>query len=154
MMNTNFGENWDRRFLQMAGFVSTWSKDPSTKCGAVVVNSHRRMIGAGYNGFPVNVADSAERLNDRDLKMDMVVHAEPNALMGVRLGEAHALYVTRKPCAQCASLIASHRIRYVVYCRHQEFEDRWSRSLKVTDMIFSESGTVLIGWKPEWLDGE
>ena len=29
-------EKWDRRFMEMAQMVSTWSKDPSSKIGAVV----------------------------------------------------------------------------------------------------------------------
>lgn len=30
-------DKWDQRFLELAKVVSTWSKDPSTKTGAVIV---------------------------------------------------------------------------------------------------------------------
>ena len=44
-------EEWDYRFLDMASLISTWSKDPSTKVGAVVVDDDRRIVSLGYNGF-------------------------------------------------------------------------------------------------------
>ena len=34
MKNT---EKWDKRFLEIAHQVATWSKDPSTKVGAIIV---------------------------------------------------------------------------------------------------------------------
>ena len=36
-------EEWEYRFLDMASLISTWSKDPSTKVGAVVVDEDRRI---------------------------------------------------------------------------------------------------------------
>lgn len=33
-----FNEKWNRRFVELAKNVSTWSKDPSTKVGAVIVD--------------------------------------------------------------------------------------------------------------------
>ena len=29
---------WSHRFLDMAALVASWSKDPSTKCGAVITD--------------------------------------------------------------------------------------------------------------------
>lgn len=66
-------EKWDRRFLELAKQVSTWSKDPSTKVGAVLVNEDKHVVGMGFNGFPVGVADTEERLNNRELKYKMIV---------------------------------------------------------------------------------
>ncbi len=48
MINTK----WDKRFLKLAREISTWSKDPSSKIGAVIVNDERRILATGYNGFP------------------------------------------------------------------------------------------------------
>ena len=42
---------WDERFSRIAYEVATWSKDPGTKVGAVLVLD-RRIIATGYNGFP------------------------------------------------------------------------------------------------------
>src|ERR1051326_2813900 len=54
-------EKWDRRFLELAKHVSSWSKDPSTKVGAVIVDANRRVVATGYNGFPRGVEDTPER---------------------------------------------------------------------------------------------
>jgi dCMP deaminase len=55
---------WDVRFLEMAKLVSTWSKDPSTQVGAVLVDPCHRVVSLGFNGFPRAIADDA-RLRDR-----------------------------------------------------------------------------------------
>jgi dCMP deaminase len=57
-------EKWDRRFLNLAAHISTWSKDPSTKVGAVLVNELQQVVGMGYNGFARGVVDTDERLNN------------------------------------------------------------------------------------------
>jgi dCMP deaminase len=66
--------------LGMAVHVAKLSKDPSTKVGAVILDSKRRIVSGGYNGFPRGVEDSDERLNNRETKLRMTIHAERNAL--------------------------------------------------------------------------
>ena len=51
-------KKWNMRFLEMAKMVGSWSKDPSTQVGAVIVDDDRRVISLGYNGFPKGVADN------------------------------------------------------------------------------------------------
>lgn len=72
--------SWDDRFLELATVISSWSKDPSTQVGAVIVDDDNRVISIGYNGFPKGIKDD-HRLSNRDLKYEMVVHAEANALL-------------------------------------------------------------------------
>src|SRR6056300_1257995 len=72
---------WDKRFMDMAQMISTWSKDPSSKIGAVAVNDEKRILATGYNGFPRGIADTEERLNNRDEKYPRIIHAEMNVLM-------------------------------------------------------------------------
>jgi dCMP deaminase len=67
-------EKWDCRFLEMAELVGSWSKDPSTKVGAVIVDKDRRIVSTGYNGFPQGIADRSELLNDREKKYKLIVH--------------------------------------------------------------------------------
>ena len=72
---------WDLRFLELAKLVSTWSKDPSTKVGAVIIDDNRRVVSVGYNGFPKGVRDSEHRLGNREVKYNYMVHAERNAML-------------------------------------------------------------------------
>jgi len=37
-------EKWDKRFLDLAEFVALWSKDPSTKCGSVIVDDNKTTV--------------------------------------------------------------------------------------------------------------
>ncbi len=62
---------WDTRFCEMAKFVSEWSKDPNAKVGAVVFSKRGGDVSVGYNGFPMGVEDSAERLQDQDMKLEL-----------------------------------------------------------------------------------
>ncbi len=96
-------DKWDDRFLNLAKFVAEWSKDPSTKVGAVIVRPDRTVASVGYNGFPRGVLDHVDRYSDRDTKYAMVVHAENNALINARQSlEGCTLYVTPlPPCTQC-----------------------------------------------------
>ena len=57
---------WYLRYLSLAKEVATWSKDPNTQVGAVVVGSKGQILSQGYNGFPRGIKDSNRRLNDRD----------------------------------------------------------------------------------------
>jgi dCMP deaminase len=107
--------NWDNRFLDMAKLVSTWSKDPSTKVGAVIVDPSNRLISVGYNGFPKGVTDN-ERLLDRDKKYDIIVHAEVNAILfSNKTLDGCTMYTWPfQPCPRCAGLIIQSGIRRVV----------------------------------------
>ena len=74
-------EKWDQRFCDLAKYVSDWSKDPNAKVGAVVFSKRGGDIAIGYNGFPMGVEDTVDRLDDQEVKLELVVHAEQNALI-------------------------------------------------------------------------
>ena len=60
-------DKWDQRWLDIAGQVSSWSKDPSTKIGAIAVKD-KRLVATGYNGFPRGIEDTEDRWNNREEK--------------------------------------------------------------------------------------
>jgi dCMP deaminase len=108
-------KKWDYRFLELAESVSKWSKDPSTKVGSVIVDSKRRVIGLGYNGFPRGVKDSEDRYNDRETKLLFVSHAERNALDNAPGSvEGATLYATMFPCNECCKSIIQKGITRIV----------------------------------------
>lgn len=135
---------WNRRFLELASFISNWSKDPSTKVGAVIVDQNRRIISTGYNGFPIGVSDDFERLENREFKYKAILHAEENAIMFAKRDLSNcSLYVSSlPPCSHCASLIIQSGIKNV-YTWDQEIPDRWIGSISVTEVMFRESGVRL-----------
>ena len=52
----------DKRYLMLAKEVSTWSKDPSSQVGVVVVGDKGQVLSQGFNGFPRGIDDTIERL--------------------------------------------------------------------------------------------
>lgn len=107
--------DWNKRFMDLAEHVAGWSKDPSTKVGAVIVNDMKQVLSMGYNGFPRGVHDCSERYNDRATKLKFVAHAERNALDNAYVNvEGATLYSTLFPCNDCAKGIIQRGIRQVV----------------------------------------
>lgn len=114
---------WSRRFLTLARTIASWSKDPSTKVGAVAVGDGRQILCEGYNGLPRGVGDNSDRM-ERPAKYLWTVHAEANlvahaAAHGVSLRGA-TVYVTHNPCAQCAALLIQAGIKRVIVDRAGE----------------------------------
>jgi dCMP deaminase len=133
---------WDRRFCRLAKFVSKWSKDPNAKVGAVVFSKPGGDITIGYNGFPMGVEDLAERLEDKAKKLEMIVHAEVNAIVAAGLrAQGATLYVWGKPvCARCAGPIIQSGIKRVVALSPDSDDGKWKESGRLAYKMFEEAG--------------
>jgi dCMP deaminase len=100
-------DKWDLRYLELAKEVARYSKDPSTKAGAVLVDPHGGQVGSGFNGFARGVEDLPERYDDRDLKLMMIVHSEVNAIVFSKRDLWGCTIYTWPfpPCSNCAAII-------------------------------------------------
>jgi dCMP deaminase len=135
---------WVARYFSLAEHVARWSKDPSTKVGAVVVGADRRMIALGYNGFPPGIADTDDRLENRVVKHHLVQHAERNVLDNAQFDLRGAtLVVTHHPCAECAKSIVSKGIAHVV-CGPSLTHEPWATSAILAKSILNEAGVKLM----------
>jgi dCMP deaminase len=133
---------WDRYYLGMAIYVATASKDPSTKCGAVIVRPNNTIASVGYNGFPRGMPDDPELYADRPTKYSRIIHAEMNAILNAQCSvDGCTLYVTLTPCDRCAVFIAQAGITRVV-CQKPTADllERWSESFNKTEEIFALAG--------------
>ena len=136
---------WDARWLEIAGVVSTWSKDPSTKIGAIAVKD-KRLVSTGYNGFPRGIQDYDDRWNNREEKYKYVVHAEMNCIYNANYHnqslKGSTMYIVGLPvCHECAKGIIQAGVVRVV----AEFKDaplKWARSTEITEKMFKEAGIV------------
>ena len=136
---------WDGRFLELAKHVAQWSKDPSTKVGAVITNG-RRIVSVGFNGFPCGVKDDHERYLDRELKYKLIVHAERNAIIFAQqyLFDCTIYTWPFMPCSACAGMIVQSEISRVVAPRATpEQEERWGKEFETARLIFVEAGVRL-----------
>jgi dCMP deaminase len=153
---------WEKRFMRLAREISTWSKDPSSQIGAVIVNEDRHILATGYNGFPKGIADTEDRLNNREEKYPRIVHAETNCLMnalysGVSVRGA-TIYVYGLPvCPECAKLIIQSGIKRVVvspdpYTHTTPWTEKWDLLSKP---MFEEVGDISISYaNSEKLDSD
>ena len=137
--------NWDSRYLQLAQVVSTWSKDPSTKTGAVITNDKHHVVSLGFNGFPQKIVDD-DRLQDRAVKYEMIIHCEINALIFVGQSlEGCTLYTYPfLSCSRCASIMIQAGIKRVVAPTiPQDLKDRWGENIELTKILFTEAGVQI-----------
>ena len=138
---------WDHRGLNLASEVALWSKDPSTEVGAVIMDSHHRPVSWGFNGLPSGIADSPERLNNRQTKYALTIHAELNAILFAersRLVGATIFVYPIPPCASCATAIVQNKLaRVVSLTPGPAILDRWGESLRLAKEIFDEAGIGL-----------
>ena len=138
---------WDLRFIGLAQHISTWSKDPSTKVGCIVVGEDREIRSTGFNGFPRGINDDEERLTDREKKYPLICHAEENAIMhaariGVSLKDSTA-YVTWPPCSRCARSLIQAGIREIVYPETGKIPERWIEDFTISDSMLNEAGVAV-----------
>lgn len=108
---------WDEKFLDMTNLVASWSKDRSTKVGAVIVKNHR-VLATGYNGFPIGCDDDNEDRHQRPTKYLFTEHAERNAIYsaakhGISLDGATMYLLWELPCADCARAIIQSGIKHL-----------------------------------------
>jgi len=148
---------WDRHFLGQAFGMAKMSKDPRTKVGAVLVRDQRFPIMQGYNGFPEGFEDTPERLNDRDFKLDHVVHAEQNVISlcarhGIRT-QGTTLFIAATddsgamwggpPCIRCAVSCVQAGIQEIVaYPTKPSLLTNWAESLEKARRLLYETGII------------
>ena len=130
---------WDWRFLLLSNHVAQWSKDPSTKIGAVIVRSMNEVVSMGYNGFAKGMNDIADLYDNRKEKYSRVVHGEVNALLLARQPVTGCtLYTTPfLPCERCTVQVIQAGIRRVV--SHICIDPRWAESLAKARGYFEEA---------------
>lgn len=140
---------WDRRWLEQAKLFASYSKDPSTQVGAVIVRNVNEFVMGGYNGFPVSMPDKPEWLANRELKLKYMIHAERNAINRtlVRLGGATLYVWPFMPCSKCAQLIVKEGITRVVAPASDT--PRWAEDWALAKAHFIGAGVELVLWEGE-----
>lgn len=142
------GSKWDYRFLDLAKLVASWSKDPSTKTGAVIVGPNLSVISVGFNGFPKSMPDSPELLANREEKYSRIVHCEINALIfaGRTIPAGSTLYTYPFiSCDRCVVQMLQAGIKKFVAPKPTEDQlTRWGAAFEKTKKYVAECGGLLI----------
>ncbi len=134
---------WDEYFMGISLLSAKRSKDPNTQVGACIVDERNKIVGIGYNGFPIGCSDdilpwSRESKNINETKYPYVVHAEVNAVLNsTKELYGTRLYVALFPCNECAKVIIQSGIREVIY-----LSDKYEKtdSVIASKKMFSMAG--------------
>lgn len=112
-----------KTLTQLQAFLAALrSKDPATKVGACIVNKDKKIVGIGYNGFPIGCKDeefpwSKDTVDPLQSKYLYVCHAEVNAILNKSSADTKGcrIYCALFPCNGCAKMIIQSRIEKVIY---------------------------------------
>jgi dCMP deaminase len=144
---------WDRAFIRQSLEWAAMSKDPNTSVGAVVVGPDREVRSTGFNGFPRGIIDTPDRLNNRDLKLKLIVHAERNAIcnaarIGVSL-KGCSLYLAATdaskmiwggpPCTACTIELIQCGIVEIISLPKKSVPSRWHDDLEMAESLLAEA---------------
>jgi len=107
--------SWDEYFLNIAEQVSKRSKDPSTKTGCVIVDSKKRPVSFGYNGF-IGGCDETKMSYERPMKYYLVLHDIMNALLFAKRDlENCTVYGLYAPCENCLKHVIQAGVKKIIY---------------------------------------
>lgn len=138
--------NWHKRFLDLAHLYSTWSKDESTKVGAVIIQDGRQ-LSFGYNGPPRGIDDSTVPTT-RPEKYAYFEHAERNSIYnaayhGIPIKDS-SIYIYTNPnnvflCPDCARAIIQSGIDFVIMNKQKDIRADWTTHRDATLRLFDEA---------------
>lgn len=136
--------SWDEYFMLQAMMASFKSKDPATKVGCVFVDQNNHQLTMGYNGFVAGIDEKKlpwGKDKDQPLehqKYGYVVHSEANAILHSPVSlKGSKCYVTLFPCNECAKLLASVKVKEVIFLSDKH---KGSESNTISKKIFDLTG--------------
>ncbi len=113
--------SWDEYFMSVALLSAQRSKDPNTQVGACIANAQNKIVGVGYNGFPIGCSDDDLPWSREgaflDTKYPYVCHAELNAVLNSISRDLRQcrIYVALFPCNECTKVIIQSGIAEIIY---------------------------------------
>jgi len=138
---------WDRRWLDLAALIGSWSKDRSRGVGCVFVGSANQILSTGYNGLPHGIDDDVEQRHERPEKYDWFEHAERNAIFNAaRTGtalEGSVVYTSLFPCAACARAIIQVGANTLVAPTPDLDDAQWGHKFKTSTFMLQEACVTL-----------
>jgi len=139
---------WDQWYLGLAKYVSTKSKDPSTKTGAVIVRPDKSLCSVGFNGFPQKMPDLPELYANREEKYSRIIHCEMNALLFSRdqTLEDYTLYTYPfMSCDRCFEhMVQKGIIRFVYPKATPDQLTRWGDTFERVLRYAEETGVEMV----------
>lgn len=138
---------WDDYFMAVAVLSSFRSKDPKSPSGCCIVDGKNRIIGIGYNGFPMMCSDDilpwvepAENIPFLHTFEPYVVSAVKNAILCSGDVNRARLYVSEFPSNECAKVAIQANISEIIYQKEPSEEEYTSDSLTASRIMLQMAG--------------
>ncbi|HZR35696.1 MAG TPA: deaminase [Nevskia sp.] len=149
---------WHDHFLRECLVKAHMSKDPSTQVGCVIIGPDRETLSDGFNGFPRGIADAPERLDHRETKLRLMVHAEINAVCNAaRIGtslKGSTLYLActdhsgqvwgGAPCTRCTVELIQAGIARIVTVPFKPGPSKWGADIAFARQLLAEAGVEYV----------
>jgi len=140
------------KFVAVAQTMAGFSKDTSTKVGAIAVDDDGLILASGFNGFPRGVYDDPSLYADKATKYPRIVHAEANCVAmaarhGIRLKDSNLIVTALYPCCDCAKLIIQAGIKRV-YAPPMPEDSSWLYLADLSLSMFDEAGVIFEEYQP------
>ncbi len=144
--------SWSDYFMGIAILSAQRSKDPNSQVGACIVSPDNKIVGIGYNGFPVGCSDDElpwerEAPSPYETKYPYVCHAELNAILNKNTADLRGcrIYVTLFPCSECTKLIIQSGITQIIYLSDKYHDsETCCAARRMLDMV----GVQYVAFKP------
>lgn len=144
-------EKWKGRLLRMAKDIASWSKDDSTKVGAVITTPEGKPRSWAFNGMPMGINDDIKERNERPAKYKWFAHAEQNAIdLAEGSLEGSIMFITFSPCTSCARSIIQNKISTVVVDEEyiaDKMPIRWKDDMLIAEEMLKEAGIKIVSGK-------
>jgi len=142
--------SWDEYFMGLAILSAMRSKDPHTRNGACIVDPKNKIVGTGYNGFPIGCSDDEfpwtnQGKNPLYTKYFYVCHAELNAVLNSHGRDLSGcrMYTFLIPCNECAKAIIQVGIKEIIYLSDKAEMYKNSPIVQAAKWMFKSAGVKL-----------
>jgi dCMP deaminase len=140
---------WNKRFIDLADHIASWSNDPHRKVGAVIINDNNVVLSVGYNGFPRKCKDNIKERYEKPLKFNWMIHSEQNAILnaaynGIKTKDT-IMYINWFPCAICAGQIINAGIKKIVCSEAPDFNHKkYGEEFKISIEKLQEANVEIV----------
>lgn len=126
-----------------------YSHDNRTTNYALIIDNNTDLVSCGANRFAGNLKVTEERLNNRELKLKYIVHAEQMAiLMARRDVRGMTMICPYASCTECCKDIIQSGIFKLV--RHKQIMDRiperWKYEVTLGTNMLLEAGVEIVNY--------
>lgn len=93
------------KLIPVARSIAFLSKD-RVKVGAIICSDDGAIVSTGFNGFPRGICDYDDRINNEEVRLKYIVHAEANAIiqagrLGTNVIGKNLIVWGRAICSEC-----------------------------------------------------